>query len=84
VSGLAEHIADVPLIDHHVHGYWLQAGGRARFENGLNEGNVEPLAAFDSAFDTQLGFAVRTHRAPLLDLIAYRNAARIFGLAGHE
>jgi predicted TIM-barrel fold metal-dependent hydrolase len=68
VSALAEHIADVPLIDQHAHGCWLSAGDRSRFENALNEGNVEPLAAFDSGFDTQLGFAVRAHCAPLLDL----------------
>ena len=44
------------------------AGDRQRFENGLNEANTEPLADFDSAFDTQLGFAVRAHCAPLLGL----------------
>ena len=65
---LGEHVDTVPLIDHHVHGCWLQSGDRRRFENGLNEANAEPLADFDSAFDTQLGFAVRAHCAPLLDL----------------
>jgi predicted TIM-barrel fold metal-dependent hydrolase len=68
LSALAEHIENVPLVDHHVHGCWLDAPDRARFENGLNEANVEPLADFDSAFDTQLGFAVRAHCAPLLGL----------------
>ena len=67
-SALADHIADVPLIDQHVHGCWLAAGDRRRFENGLNEANTEPLADFDSGFDTQLGFAVRAHCAPLLGL----------------
>ena len=66
VSALAEHIAGVPLIDQHAHGCWLSAGDRSRFENALNEANVEPLADFDSGFDTQLGFAVRAHCAPLL------------------
>jgi uncharacterized protein len=65
---LAEHLSAVRLVDHHVHGSWTDAGTRARFENGLNEANVEPLAAFDTAFDTQLGFAIRKHCAPLLDL----------------
>ena len=65
---LAEHIETMPLVDHHVHGCWLTAPDRAKFENGLNEANVEPLADFDSAFDTQLGFAVRAHCAPLLGL----------------
>ncbi len=65
-STLAQHIADVPLIDHHVHGCWLTAGNRSRFENALNEANTEPLR--DSGFDSQLGFAVRAHCAPVLGL----------------
>jgi predicted TIM-barrel fold metal-dependent hydrolase len=68
VSALDEHLEAVALIDHHVHGSWAAAGGRDRFENGLNEANTEPVAAFDSAFDSQLGFAVRKHCAPLLGL----------------
>lgn len=67
-SALAEHVAALPLVDSHVHGYWLSAGDRRRFENGLNEANTEPLADFDSGFDTQLGFAVRAHCASLLGL----------------
>jgi predicted TIM-barrel fold metal-dependent hydrolase len=67
-SALAEHIAGVPVIDQHVHGCWLAAGDRRRFESALNEANTEPLADFDSGFDTQLGFAVRAHCAPLLGL----------------
>lgn len=67
-SALGEHVETVPLIDHHVHGCWRASGDRARLENGLNEANTEPIADFDSAFDTQLGFAVRTHCAPVLGL----------------
>ena len=67
-SALAEHIAALRLVDNHVHGFWLSAGDRRRFENGLNEANTDPLADFDSGFDTQLGFAVRAHCAPLLGL----------------
>jgi uncharacterized protein len=65
-SPLAQHIDEVALIDQHVHGCWLAAGDRRRFENALNEANTEPLA--HSGFDSQLGFAVRTHCAPLLGL----------------
>jgi len=68
VTDLADHIAGVPLIDQHAHGCWLTAGDRPRFENALNEANTDPLADFDSGFDTQLGFAIRTHCAPLLGL----------------
>ena len=72
---LGEHIENVPLVDHHVHGCWLRSRrDRARFENGLNEANTEPLADFDSAFDTQLGFAVRAHCAPLLGLPRHADA----------
>ena len=67
-SALAQHIERVALVDQHVHGCWLAAGDRRRFENALNEANTEPLADFDSGFDSQLGFAVRTHCAPLLGL----------------
>ncbi len=67
-TALAEHIAALRLVDNHVHGYWRSGVDRQRFENGLNEANTEPLAAFDSGFDTQLGFAVRAHCAPLLGL----------------
>ncbi|WAJ42709.1 amidohydrolase family protein [Mycobacterium sp. Aquia_216] len=63
---LAQHISDVVLIDHHVHGCWLESGDRRRFENALNEANTEPLA--DSNLDSQLGFAVRAHCAPILEL----------------
>jgi uncharacterized protein len=72
---LADHIAAVPLIDQHVHGCWLTAGDRQRFENGLNEANTEPLADFDSGFDSQLGFAVRAHCAPVLGLPKHAGAA---------
>lgn len=68
LTALDEHIAGVRLVDNHVHGFWLTSADRRRFENGLNEANTEPLADFDSGFDTQLGFAVRTHCAPLLGL----------------
>ncbi|WP_253870108.1 amidohydrolase family protein [Mycobacterium sp. 1164966.3] len=66
MTELAEHIAAVGLIDQHVHGCWLAAGDRTRFENALNEANTEPIA--DSGFDSQLGFAVRNHCSPLLGL----------------
>jgi predicted TIM-barrel fold metal-dependent hydrolase len=67
-SALAHHISQVELIDQHVHGCWLTAGDRRRFENALNEANTEPLADFDSGFDSQLGFSVRNHCSPILGL----------------
>jgi uncharacterized protein len=68
ISALAQRIDEVTLIDQHAHGCWLAAGDRRRFENALNEANTEPLADFDSGFDSQLGFAVRAHCGPVLGL----------------
>lgn len=65
-SSLSHHIADVRLIDQHVHGAWVRTGDRTRFENALNEANTAPVTA--SGFDSQLGFAVRAHCAPVLGL----------------
>lgn len=68
MTALAEHIGALELVDNHIHGYWLDSPDRRRFENALNEANTDPLADFDSGFDTQLGFAIRAHCAPLLGL----------------
>jgi len=65
-SALAQHIGEATLIDQHVHGCWLTPGDRRRFDNALNEANTEPLV--NSGFDSQLGFAIRTHCAPILGL----------------
>ncbi len=71
LPALAETINALALVDNHVHGYRRSVADRRDFENRLNEANIEPLADFDSGFDTQLGFAVRAHCAPLLGLPAH-------------
>jgi predicted TIM-barrel fold metal-dependent hydrolase len=73
-SALAEHVGRIRLIDHHVHGCWINAVDQTSFENALNEANTDPLADFDSGFDTQLGFAVRAHCAPRLRLATHATA----------
>ncbi|MFI8774916.1 amidohydrolase family protein [Gordonia sp. NPDC062954] len=65
---IAEHVATMPLIDHHVHGCWIDSVDRTRFENALNEANTEPVSADDAPFDTQIGFALRRWCAPILGL----------------
>lgn len=67
-TALGDHVANLRLVDNHVHGFWTSPVSREAFENGLNEANTEALAGFDSGFDTQLGFAVRAHCAPLIGL----------------
>ena len=65
---LAEHVDQLALVDHHVHGTWTQDADPARLANAFNEADTEPLADPATAWDTQLGFAVRRWCAPLLDL----------------
>lgn len=74
MSALHEHVEAVRLVDHHVHGCRLTPSDRSWFENALNEANTDPLARFDSAFDSQLGFAVRAHCGPLLGLPRHAEA----------
>ena len=69
---LTQHIGEVALIDQHVHGCWLAPIDRCRFENALNEANSEPIT--HSAFDSQLGFALRAHCAPVLGLPKHADA----------
>ena len=73
-GSLAEYIADLPLIDNHVHGYWQSTVDRSGFEAGISEANIESLADFDSGFDTAVGFAIRAHCAPVLGLPRHASA----------
>ena len=55
------------LIDHHVHGVSTGELDRAGIESLLSESS-EPAPLGTTAFDSQLGFAMRRWCAPLLDL----------------
>jgi predicted TIM-barrel fold metal-dependent hydrolase len=63
---LAERIAHVPLVDHHVHGALRAAPTRGGFESMINEGFPGEPPASMTPFDSQLGFAIRRHCGPLL------------------
>ena len=58
---------DVLLIDHHCHGVVDANLNRAAFEDLITESD-RPAPAGTTFFDTQLGFALRRHCAPVLDL----------------
>ncbi|MEE4024144.1 amidohydrolase family protein [Gordonia sp. PKS22-38] len=73
-GSIADHIADIPLVDHHVHGCWTGGTDRTRFENALNEGNTDLVESDDAPFDSQIGFAVRRWCAPVLGLPAHVTA----------
>jgi predicted TIM-barrel fold metal-dependent hydrolase len=62
------------LVDHHVHGALGAAVNRPRFEEMLNEGSHDPVPAWMTQFDSQLGFAIRRWCAPVLDLQAHASA----------
>ena len=58
---------ELALVDHHVHGVMRVGVDRDGIEALLTESPVPPPAG-TTAFDSQLGFAVRRWCAPLLDL----------------
>jgi predicted TIM-barrel fold metal-dependent hydrolase len=68
MNDVADHIATLPLVDHHVHGAFTVELGRAEFEVHLNEGSPDPIPEWMTQFDSQLGFAIRRWCAPVLDL----------------
>ncbi|MGI8334491.1 amidohydrolase family protein [Actinomadura scrupuli] len=61
-------VAELQLVDHHVHGAFHAPVTRARFEESINEGSPDPIPGWMTQFDSQLGFAIRRWCAPLLDL----------------
>ena len=75
------------LVDHHCHGILTDDLDRAAFEGLMNEAvRASPLGT--SLFDSTLGWAIRRHCAPLLDLEPLVSAddylARRAQLGGHE
>lgn len=57
----------LPLVDHHVHGATTQDLARADLEQMLTESD-RAIPAWMTAFDSQVGLAVRRWCAPILDL----------------
>lgn len=73
MANLHDRIGALALVDHHVHTYLAGPIDRAAFELGLTESSG-PAAPRTSAFDSQVGFAVRRHCAPLLGLPNHASA----------
>ena len=69
---LADEVAALTLVDHHVHGALRAAVDRPTFESMITEAPVAPREC--SQFDSQLGFAIRRWCAPLLGLPAHAAA----------
>ncbi|MEI4271509.1 amidohydrolase family protein [Klenkia sp. LSe6-5] len=60
-------LADLDLVDHHCHGLITRDLDRPEFESLLTEA-AAPSALGGTLFDSQIGFALRRHCPPLLDL----------------
>ncbi|BBY18345.1 amidohydrolase [Mycolicibacterium litorale] len=67
-DGLARHLRDADLVDHHVHGAFTGPVDRAGFEAALNEGSTDPVPEFMTQFDSPIGLAIRRWCAPVLGL----------------
>ena len=67
-SLLAEKASTISLVDHHVHGCYVNPLSRAEFEESFNEASTDSIPPFMTQFDSQLGFAIRRWCAPLLEL----------------
>ncbi|MGS2588570.1 amidohydrolase family protein [Streptomyces hebeiensis] len=64
---LAAEIAALNLVDHHAHSVFRDDVDHTGLEAALSEAPTAPEPPW-TRFDSQLGFAVRRHCAPLLDL----------------
>lgn len=62
---VVQHIASVPLIDHHVHCCLVDPPDCARFEQLICE-SAGTFAGGESRFDSQVGFALVRYCSPLL------------------
>lgn len=70
VPELADALDSLRLVDHHVHSSLAAPVTEAGLGDLLSESD-RPAAAGTSRFDSQLGFAVRRHCAPVLGLAAH-------------
>jgi uncharacterized protein len=66
-SDLGRALADLQLVDHHVHGALVADLDRPQFEGLITESD-RPVPGWMTQFDSQVGFAMRRWCAPVLDL----------------
>lgn len=72
-TDLAHHVDALRLVDHHVHATLRTPVDRPEFETLITESD-RPIPAGQTPFDSQLGFAIRRHCAPVLGLAAHASA----------
>lgn len=66
-TDLEEQIHAIELVDHHVHGPLRETPNRREFEELITESNAS-TPPWMTQFDSQVGFAIRRHCAPILGL----------------
>jgi predicted TIM-barrel fold metal-dependent hydrolase len=70
-------IDSLALVDHHVHGALRVPVDRAAFEQLITESD-RPVPAWMTQMDSQIGFAIRRHCAPVLGCSAGVDAEEYF------
>ncbi|SEG97273.1 hypothetical protein SAMN05444920_110302 [Nonomuraea solani] len=66
-GGVARALDALPLVDHHAHGATARDLSRNAFEELITESD-QPVPEWMTQFDSQLGFAILRHCAPVLGL----------------
>jgi uncharacterized protein len=66
-EALGRAIEEISLVDHHVHGVRAGEVSRQQFEELITESD-RPVPAWMTQFDSQVGFAILRHCAPVLGL----------------
>ncbi|MBF8185081.1 amidohydrolase family protein [Nonomuraea sp. K274] len=66
-SGLVRAVEELPLVDHHVHGATGRDLSRTAFEELITESD-RPVPPWMTQFDSQVGYAILRHCAPVLGL----------------
>ncbi|TMR95991.1 amidohydrolase family protein [Nonomuraea basaltis] len=66
-GGLVRAIEELPLVDHHVHGVSAVDLSRKAFEELITESD-RPVPEWMTQFDSQVGYAILRHCAPVLGL----------------
>ena len=70
-------LAELGLVDHHVHGVVRENPSLESFTNMITESDRTPRS-LDEAMNTQVGFATRRWVAPLLDLEPFASSSDYF------
>ncbi|MEV3982918.1 amidohydrolase family protein [Nonomuraea sp. NPDC049758] len=66
-AGFVRAIEELPLVDHHVHGVVPRDLSRTAFEELITESD-RPVPEWMTQFDSQTGYAILRHCAPVLGL----------------